>query len=133
MADPATTAAAGGFIAGAAIASFANQIGVPVPVLISAVVGATVAVSVSDRVKWSAAGIWAGLVSFALALCCGIVLGRGCGSLLVQGLHKFSFDLDKDVGYASCALVLSVLGQSVILPAVAKRFGAEIENRGAAK
>jgi uncharacterized membrane protein YeaQ/YmgE (transglycosylase-associated protein family) len=133
MADPATSAAVGGFAAGAALASLANHLGVPVPTLVVAVIGATVAVSVSDRIKWSPAGIWAGVVSFALALSFGIAGGKFAAPILVQALAKAGFDVTLDAALGVCALILSIIGQSVLLPAISKRFGVEIDARGVAK
>lgn len=132
MAEPVTSSALGGMLAGAALANLANQFGVPVPMLLTAAIGATVAVSAADRIAWTARGILAGLTSFVMSMTFGVVVGgQFFGSILQQGLAKVGFHVAFDVAASVVALIFSLQGQSIILPAIGRRFGVEVEKRGA--
>lgn len=134
MPEPTTTTAAvvaTASVTGATLTGVGLAAGVPLPVIICAVLGATIAVSRGSRVELTPAGLWSALLTFALSLAMGVVAGPLFGAAIERAAEKFVGLSIAGLGAnALCALLLALLGQSVILPAVSKRLGVEIETRG---
>lgn len=128
MADVTTPAVVA---AGVAIGGVSVVAGVPIMTVIAAVVGATIAVSQSGRLELTFAGVWAVFISFAAAASFGVLAGPFFGSILVSGLSKLGVAVQAGGADALLAWAFALMGQSVILPAVAKRLGVEIAMRGA--
>lgn len=130
MAEPVTTTALPLVVTQAGLMGLvAMALGVPSLTVICAVVGATVAVAQSGRVAWSARGIASAVLSFALSLLFALAGAHFLGLVLVGALGKL-IALPAGSADPLLALLLGLLGQSVILPALSKRLGAEIETRG---
>ncbi|RZL07167.1 MAG: hypothetical protein EOP40_16290 [Rubrivivax sp.] len=134
MPDPTTTTAAvvaTAGMTGAAITGAGLVFGIPVFVILAAVVGAAAALSKGDRIELSVRGLWAALMSYALAAVFGVFGGRVCGALLEKFVEKMlSIDISGLGSDALCALLLALLAHPVILPAISRRMGVEIETRG---
>lgn len=128
MADVTTPAAvaAGITIGGVSVVS-----GVPIWTVIAAVVGATIAVSQSGRLDLSVRGMWAVFISFAAAASFGVLGGPFVGTIVVAVLSKLAIPLAQGSADALLAWAFALQGQTVILPAVARRLGVEIAQRGA--
>lgn len=123
----AAPSAAGAVIAGAGLAA-----GIPVPVIIAAVVGAVIAVNRGERIELTMRGLWSTFLAFAAALVFGIFGGRLCGVGFERAMLKvFDIPLDGLGADIVCALVLAMFSHAVIFPAIAKRLGVEITTRGA--
>lgn len=137
MPDPTTTAAtvvATAGITGTVITGAGLVLGIPLTVIVGAVLGATIAVSRGGRVELTVAGLWSMLLSFFLALFMGVFGGQVLGVALERAAEKLIGIEISGLGLAAlCAVVIALLGQSVILPALSKRLGAEIETRGGAQ
>ena len=135
MADPVTTAgiAAGTVATGVTIGAIAAQLGVPAPTLIIAAVGAAIATGHAERLEWSRAGLWIGASSFSVSLMFGVLGGRFCGHVIAQAFSKLGITVPLDAAITLLTLLISLLAQSVILPALSKRIGVEIETRGSQK
>ena len=119
-------------VAGAAITGTGMAFGIPLPVIVCAVLGALIAVSRGERVAMTVGGLWSAMLAFALALAFGVFGGPFAGAFLERGIEKLlGFSMSGLGADALCALLLSLLGQTVILPAIGKRLGVEIEHRGA--
>lgn len=137
MPDPTTTTAAvvaTAGITGTAITSAGIAAGIPIPVIIAAVLGATIAVHRGEKLELSIKGLWSVVLAFALALAFGVFGGPLFGAGIERAAAKF---LDLEIygmgADALCALLSALLGQSVFLPAITKRLGVEIETRGGSK
>lgn len=128
VAATAAPSAVGAVIGGAGAGLAA---GIPIPVILAAVVGAVIAVNRGERIELSVRGLWTTFLSFALALAFGVLGGPLCGFAIERWFEVWLKVPISGMGAdALCALILSVLGQSVILPALAKRLGVEITSRG---
>lgn len=134
MPEPTTTTAAvitATGAAGAAITGAGLAFGIPLPVIVGAALGATIAVSRGERIEMSVRGLWAAMLAFAMALAFGVFGGPFAGAVLEQLMTRLLSHPMAGLGAdALSALILALLGQSVILPAISKRLGAEIETRG---
>ncbi len=134
MPDPTTTTAAvvtAAGTAGAAITGAGLAFGIPLPVIVGAVLGATIAVSRAGRLELTPRGLWSAALAFGLALAFGVFGGPFAGAFVERGTEKlFGFPVSGLGADALCALILALLGQPVVLPAISKRLGAEIETRG---
>ena len=128
MADVTTPAAVA---AGITIGGVSAVVGVPIWTVIAAVVGATIAVSQSGRLELSVRGMWAVFTSFAVAASLGVLGGPFVAAVVVQVLAKLSITVAESSADALMAWAFALQGQAVILPAVARRLGVEIAQRGA--
>ena len=128
MADVMTPAAVA---AGITIGGVSVVAGVPIWTVIAAVVGATIAVSQSGRLELTLRGMWAVFISFAAAASFGVLSGPVIGTVVVAVFAKLSITVDHGAADALLAWACALMGQSVILPAVARRLGVEIAQRGA--
>lgn len=114
-------------IAGTGVAA-----GVPITVIVSAVLGAMIAVNRGERVELTARGLWSTLLVFACALAFGVFGGRLLGVGFERALLTlFRLDLAGLGAQELFALTIALLSQSVIVPALARRLGMEIVTRGA--
>jgi len=129
MADVTTPAAVA---AGITIGGVSVIAGVPIWTVIAAVVGATIAVSQSGRLDLSMRGMWAVFISFGAAASFGVLGGPFVGAVVVAVLSKvLSIPVASGSADALLAWAFALQGQTVILPAVARRLGVEIATRGA--
>lgn len=109
----------------AAVIPFALVGGVHLPIIIAAVVGAAWAASNSGKLESTFRGVITTFVSFALALTLGVILGFIADVLFCKEVTQI------DYGFfgALVAVISSALSQTVILPGIAERLGAEIKTR----
>lgn len=123
--------------AGITVGGVSVVAGVPVWTVLAAVLGASIAVAQSGRMEMSVRGLATLFVSFvagaSLGVFGGAFLGSFLGGVLVALLTKLGVAPAQPVQPpdALLAFLLALQGQDVILPALARRLGVEISNRGA--
>ena len=125
MADPILTTVVAP-AAGSALGVIAVTLGVPVPVVMAAVFGATVAALTTHRAEWSLESVQAVLVAFVMALAFGIFCGPPAALALVAGAKKLpyiAFDLPVELAKPASAWLLALVGQKELLPFLLKKLG----------
>lgn len=118
--------------AGITVGGVSVVAGVPVWTVLAAVLGASIAVAQSGRMDMTLRGMGALFVSFVAGASFGVFGGSFLGGVLVAALAKFGIApvQHAQLPDALLAWLLALQGQDVILPALAKRLGVEITNRG---
>ena len=118
MAEPTTTVLAVAGATTSTLAVAATALGVPAPVVIAAIVGATAAVVQAERADLTLRVVVTLLVTFAVAMSLGIWVGRVAGHAVVGFLNSLPLQLGMSADYAdpAAAVLVAMLGQSRLLP-----------------
>lgn len=118
MPELTTTAVAATTAAASSLAVIATAMGVPAPVVLAGILGATISVSQSNKLDMNWRSLLAALLAFAGALGMGIWGGRLVGAVAVTTLNALVGNLNLPSGSADplCTLLISMLGQRELLP-----------------
>lgn len=119
MPEPTSTALAVTTAAASSLAVVATAMGVPASVVLTAILGATIAVSMSGKIDWSVGSLTAALMTWGAALGLGISGGRFAGHLLIgflNGILPPSQRLPQDFADPLFTLLIAMVGQSQLLP-----------------
>jgi len=127
MADPLmpTNAVVGVTIGGVSMALGADGL-----LVLAAIFGALLAAGQSGRLEWTFRSVLVGLASFGASVVLGIAGGITLGAAALALALKLGMALPREHVNALFALFVALYGVGVILPALAKRLGVEIETRG---
>lgn len=132
MADPTSVS---GAVVSVGVFGLSVVFGVHELVVLASITGAVLAGAQSTRLDWSVRAVAASLASFAASVLLGVAGGLLGGAVLVSAAARLGLGglLDGHVMELQMlfALFLSLYGVSMLLPAAARRLGAEIETRGA--
>jgi hypothetical protein len=118
MPEPTSTALAVTAAGASTLAVIATAIGVPAPVVLAGVLGATIAVGQSGKLDWNWRSLAAALLAFAASLGLGIWGGSLASRVAVGVLNGMFASLHLPDGFADplFTLLVSMLGQSQLLP-----------------
>lgn len=120
MPEPTSAAFAACTAATSCLAVVATAMGVPAPMVLAAVLGATVSVSQQDRVQLSVRSLLAAALALALSMAIGIWGGKPAGRVMVGLLNGLitdpSLHLSPDACDPFATLLLAMLGVPVLLP-----------------
>lgn len=118
MPEPTSTAVAVTSAAASSLAVIATSMGVPAPVVLAGILGATISVSQSNKLDLNWRSLVAALLAFAGALGIGILGGQVAGPVVVIAVNAVFAKPPLPDGIANpvCTLVLSMLGTRELLP-----------------
>ncbi len=120
MADPTSMAVAGCAATTSCLAVVATAAGVPVPMVIAALLGAAVSVSQQPRVALNVRSLTAASLTLALSVAVGIWGGSPAGRLMVGLINALLPDARLHLGADACdpfaTLLLAMIGVPVLLP-----------------
>lgn len=118
MPEPTSTALAVTTAAASSLAVLATAMGVPAAVVLAAILGATIAVSMYGKLEWNFRSLAAALLTWSAALGLGIWGGRIGGRVLVGVLNSLvpSLHLPQDFADPLCTMLVAMVGQSQLLP-----------------
>lgn len=118
MPEPTSTALAVTTAAASSLAVVATAMGVPAAVVLAAILGATIAVSMSGKIDWNLPSLTAALLTWSAALGLGIWGGRIGGRVLVGVLNSLvpSLHLPQDFADPLSTMLVAMVGQSQLLP-----------------
>lgn len=127
MSDPLTPITP---VVGLAIGGVSIALGADGLLVLSSILGALLAAGQSGRLEWTLRSVLVGLGSFGASVVLGIAGGITLGSTALSLALKVGLTLPREHVNALFALFVALYGVSIILPALAKRLGVEIETRG---
>lgn len=130
-----TSSALAATAAGASgLAVVATTMGVPAPIVLAGVLGATIAVAQSGKVAWGWSSVMAALLSFGASLGIGIWGGNLIGRLVVNAINAVITDphlqLPASAADPLCTLVLSMVGQRELLPLAIRALAGLVGPKG---
>lgn len=108
-----------------AVAPTVVALGVPIPIILGAIMGAAWAASNGGKLEATVKSFFTALIAFGVAL----LLGVFAGSIIDLLFAKYVVPIDFGWVGGLASLVSSALSQSVILPSIADRLGVEIKSR----